>query len=199
MKKKLTFKTGLICFLISLTLITTRAFSQNRYLIVLDVQEYYTNNKLTESAAQKLIDSINYVINNTNTYNVIYIKSTHKLLNLSLSAPFVYTTTDTAAMCFDKRLNAVSKQIFTKEKSSAFSVKALNDYLKQNNAKEIVIIGLLAEKCVYESLIAGRELGYTMYTMPEAIVGKSEKSKDKVMSKLIKKGIKIADINTFYN
>ena len=46
----------------------------NKYLIVLDVQEYHTNNKLTESSTQKVINSVNHVINQTDSDNVIYIK-----------------------------------------------------------------------------------------------------------------------------
>ena len=173
-----------------------RSFIEDKFLIVLDMQEYYTNSKLPEGSAQKLIDTVNYVIHNTSSDKVLYIKSIHKLLNLSISYPFVYVTHDTSAMRLDKRMKLVNDNIFTKEEPITFTLKALNDFLKQNNAKEIIIIGLLAEQCVYKSLIAGIELGYAMYVIPEAIVGKSQKSKEKVMHKLTKKGIKILDMNT---
>jgi len=157
---------------------------ENKFLIVLDIQNYYTINKLPDSTAQRLIDSVNYVISNTSPDHVIYIKSTHKVLNLSLSSPFVYVSLDTPAMYFDKRMNLVNEHIFTKEESNAFTIKALNDFLIQNKAKEIVIIGLLAEQCVYESLIGGKALGYDMCVIPGAIIGKSPKSKDKVIKEL---------------
>ncbi len=173
-----------------------KALVEDKFLIVLDIQEYYTNNKLSGESAQKLIDSINYVISNTSSNNVIYIKSIHKLLNLSLSWPFVYVTHDTSAMRLDKRLNLVNDNILTKEEPNTFTLNALNEFLKQKNAKEIIIIGLLAEECVYESLIAGKKLGYDMYIIPEATVGKSQKSKEKVIKKLLKRGIKILYINT---
>jgi nicotinamidase-related amidase len=99
-------------------------------------------------------------------------------------------------MCLDKRMNLVNDHILTKEKPNTFTVKALNDFIKQTKTKDIIIIGLLAEECLYSSLIAGKELGYTMYVIPEAIIGKSKKSKDKVIRKLIKNGIKVVDINT---
>jgi len=126
----------------------------------------------------------------------LVIKSIHKLLNLSFSYPFIYVTHDTTAMCLDKRINLVNDNILTKEEPNAFTLKALNDFLEQKNAKEIIIIGLLAEQCIYESLIAGKKLGYNMYVFPEAIGGKSQKSKEKVINKLIKRGINLLDINT---
>jgi len=171
----------------------------DKLLIVLDIQEYYTNKALPEATAQNLIDSVNYVIGHTSPENVIYIKSIHKVLNLSLSSPFVFVSQDTAAMRFDKRMNRVNDHIFTKEESSIFTVKALNDYFEQKNTKEIIIIGLRAEQCVYESLLAGEELGYSMYAIPEAIAGKSIRSKDKVMKKLAEKGVKIIPVNSLKN
>lgn len=180
-------------------------FSQEKYLIedkfllILDIQEYYTNDKLPEGSAQKLIDSINYAISHTSPNNVIYIKTIHKLLNLSLSYPFVYVSLDTSAMCLDKRMNLVNEHIFIKEESNTFTVKELNHFLKQNNAKEIIIVGLMAEQCIYESLIAGKELGYDMYVIPEAVAGESQKSIDKALKALTKEGIKILDIKTLNN
>lgn len=173
--------------------------SNDKFLIVLDIQKFYTIGKLPESSAQKLMDSVNYVINHFNPKNVIYIKSLHRLLNLSLSRPFIYVSFDTAAMRFDERLIMVNKQIFTKDSANAFTINDLNNFLKQNNAKEIVIIGLMAEECIYESLLGGKDSGYNMYMIPEAIIGKSEKSKDKMIKKIRDSGIKILNINTSKN
>jgi nicotinamidase-related amidase len=172
-----------------------KSFFSNKYLIVLDVQEYYTNGKLPEYSTQKVIDSVNYVINKTASDKVIYIKRTHKLLNLSLSFPFIYVSLDTLAIRLDSRLNLVNENIFTREKANAFTLKELNDFLKQNNATEIVLIGFLSEDFLYKSVISGKKLGYDMYVIPEAIIGKSQISKNKVINNLTKEGIKIIDIN----
>ncbi|OFX86032.1 MAG: hypothetical protein A2W99_16500 [Bacteroidetes bacterium GWF2_33_16] len=169
---------------------------EDKFLIVLDIQEYYTKNKLSEISAQKIIDSVNYVINHTDPHKVIYIKSIHKVLILSLSFPFIYITIDAQAMSFDKRMNVVNDHIFINDNFSVFTIEKLRNFLKQINAKEIVMIGVLAEEFISEYLIEGKELGYDMYTIPEAIIGKSQKSKDEAIIKLIKKGIKIIDINT---
>lgn len=171
----------------------------DKLLVVLDIQDYYTTTALPEATSQKLIDSVNYVISLTSPDNVIYIKSIHKVLNISFSSPFVFVSHDTSAMRLDKRMNVVNDHIFTKEESNAFAVKTLNEFLKQKNIKEIIIIGLLAEQCVYESLVAGKELGYSMYMIPGAIIGKSIKSKDKVINKLLNKGIEIIDLKTLNN
>ena len=189
----------IICFSNHFCFSQNKDLIENKFLIVLDIQEYYTNGKLSEGSAQKLIDSVNYVINYANSNNVIYVKSTHKLLNLSLSYPFIYVSFDTSAMRLDKRMTLVNEYIFTNENSSIFTITDLNDFLKQNNAKEIVIIGQMAEECIYESLIEGKELGYYMYVIPEAVAGESQKSKDKALKALTKEGIKLLDIKKLNN
>jgi len=171
--------------------------TDGKFLIVLNIQEYSTCNshKLSETEAQKIIDSVNYVINQFNPNNVVYIRSSHDLLNLSLSYPFIYVSHDTIAMRLDKRMHLVNDRVFTKEKTSAFTLAELNDFLQQNKAKEIAVVGLLAEECVYETVVAGRDLGYEMYIVPEAIIGKSEKSKMKVLTKLKNNGIRQLSLN----
>ncbi len=163
---------------------------QDKFVIILDVQREYTENSMSESSAQKLIDSVNYVIENTDSNNIIYVKSFHRLLNLSFSLPLIYVSIDTSAKWdFDNRMKLVSDNIISKEESNVFEVKELTDFLHKNNAKEIIVIGLMAEQCVYESLIGGKELGYSMYVIPEAITGKSQESKAKVLRKLQERGI----------
>ncbi len=172
-------------------------FSQNldklggKFVLVIDVQKYYTEKYPDNSSMQESIFSINRIIENLDTNNVIYFQGIHRLLNLSFSIPPIYVSVDTTAMYFDSRLNLVNEHILTKSEPNAFSIKELNDFLKQNNATEIVIIGFMAEYCVYESLIGGKELGYEMYVIPEALAAKSEKSKQKVLMKLKKKGINV--------
>ena len=168
---------------------------EERFLIILDVQEYYTNRKMTEMDAQIFIDSINFVINKMRSPNVLYVKSIHKVLNLSFSSPFVYVTHDTSSMRFDKRLHIINDNIFSKDDPNTFNLFEINDFLKKNNAKEIIIVGLLAEQCVYKSFIGGKKLGYEMFVIKEAILGKSEKSKEKAIEKMKKEGVKIIEMN----
>jgi nicotinamidase-related amidase len=165
-------------------------------MIVIDIQEYHTKGKLSESAAKNLIDSVNFVIDHTKPSSVIYIKSIHRLLNLSLSYPFIYVTYDIAAMHLDNRMKLVSKYFFTNDNTSVFNIKGLTGFLKKRKARKIAIIGLMAEESVGESLKDGRKSGYDMYMIPGAIVGQSQKSKDNVINELSEEGIKKLNINS---
>lgn len=187
----------LILFLIIGHASTHLCFSQwsdpmkDKYLIVLDIQEYYTSGKLSKSSTKNIIDVTNQIIENTDSNRIIYLKRAHKLLNLSLSFPLVSITLDTSAMQLDNRLILVNENILTREKPNAFASDELIDFLEQNSANEIVVVGLLAEEFLSQSLIAGKELGYNMYMIPEATLGKSQKKKAKAIKKLSSRGIKV--------
>ncbi|NPE30665.1 isochorismatase family protein [Methanococcoides sp. SA1] len=180
------------CFLFSKS--QAQNIFDNKYLIVLDAQEYYTNGKLTDISTQDVINSINQTINKIDKNNVAFVTRKHKLLNLSLSFPFIYTSYDSSAMQIDNRLDLVNNNIFTREKSNAFSINELCNFLKQKNAKEIIMIGFLADEYLYDSILEGKKLGYDMYVIPQAIIGKSQKGKIESIKKLIKNEIKILEI-----
>ncbi|WP_216663706.1 isochorismatase family protein [Lentimicrobium sp. L6] len=162
----------------------------DKFLIVMGFQEYNTNGKLSESASQNTMDAANRIIEILDPDHVVYIKRIHKILNLSFSFPLVYTSHDTIAMQFDKRLVLVNENIISREKSNAFSSEELLNFLVQNNAKEIMVIGLLAEEFISQSILEGQEIGFDMYMIPEAIQGQTPKKKDKAIKKLTKLGIK---------
>jgi nicotinamidase/pyrazinamidase len=189
-------------FLIAmLFLISISAYSQNnanikdKCIIVLDVQNYSTLNSKIPS--QELIENINSIIEKTDSDNIVYIKTLHKVLYLTLKG--FSTGVDTLGMELDNRLNVVNNNIVLKNDKNAFAENELTDFLQKNNFKDVVIIGLMAEWCVKESLIGGNDLGYNMYFVPEAIIGKSEKNKEKILSKLMEKGIKQLSINELIN
>ena len=138
-----------------------------RYLIVVDVQEYYTKKKFTETETQNVLDSINGIIRKTDPQKIIYVGRVHKLINLSLSYPFIFISHDTLAMQWDQRLCIVNQNIIIREKPNIFSSKELLDFLKQKNVEDIVVVGFTAKEFIYQSLKKGRKMhilsGYCSY------------------------------------
>lgn len=197
----LTFLTGIL--LINTIFCPAQSPSENsdRFVIILDIQEHFTQNVLADSTADRLISNINHFIVDVDSKNVIYIQSILRTLSVSLKGFNVDTIPN---LELDSRLTIKNNNIIKKSKANAFEVIGLNEYLEKNNAKEIIVIGLMAEHCVYETLVGGKEKGYEMYVIPEAIAAKSEKSKEKIIKKLTKNGIHVMHIKgnplkiTFY-
>lgn len=169
----------------------------NTFLIVLDVQKYDTDRLESDSSFQSFIDSINDAIEHSKPKNVIYIMGVHQQLNLSLTLPNINVSLDAEAMRLDNRMPLVKKNVFLKEEAmgNAFNGEKLNNFLKNNNAKEIILVGLLAEECVYQSCIGGLAQNYDISIIPEAIIGESKESKAKAIKELLDKGVKVFDFH----
>ncbi len=164
---------------------------ENKCLIVLDAQQYYTHGKLAGSSAQKAIEAINLVISKMDADQVIYVNRDHKLLNLTYIPPFFYTSIDSAAMQMDENLEKRNENVFTREKPNAFSSNELLGFLEKNHVKEIIMIGFLAEDYFCPSVFQGEELGFKISVVPQAIIAKSQKGKDKAIEKLKEKGVAV--------
>ncbi len=170
-------------------------FSQNskyeneKYVIVLDVQQYYTDNCMPKKDADEMVKSINSLIGKTNPEKVIYVKSLYGAVALSIS--FKGFKIDTIpANEFDKNLVLINNTIFNKTDGNAFLANGLLEYLKQKGVKDIIVTGLLAERCVTKTTQGGISSGFNIYLLSDAIGGKSNRSKAKAIKKLVKMGAK---------
>ena len=163
---------------------------KNKFLIVLDMQEDYIAGKISDVDANQFVENVNTIISQVDMNRIVYVKT--EMIVASLS--FKGVTVDTIAnLDFCKKLNVVNNKIFIKKEGNAFANKELADFLKDEKASDIIIIGLLAEKCVYHTTIGGLALGYNIHLIPNAILGKKEKRKNKTMSKLKNKGAVIIE------
>jgi nicotinamidase-related amidase len=163
---------------------------KGKYIIVLDVQEEYTKSMMTDSFRQILIKNINSVIEKADTEKVIYIKSMITTACISANATMSFRVGISPGFALDRELKVVSKNIFSKAEASAFTCEGFQNFIRVNNAKDFVVIGLMAEGCVLETVTGGEKLGYIMYIITDAIAGKTIDGKAAVIKKLIKNGVK---------
>ncbi len=196
MMKKSTILKCVLTFMI-LSIISSVTWAQtkktDKCLVIVGAEHRYTQVTNTKSSTQEVIDNINSVIEEFDSDNIIYVYSVHKALFLSLKGPKMVL--DSIGVIRDERLNVINDNIITKEEVNAFENEDLIHFLQRNNTKDIVVVGFMADYYVQESLLGGNELAYNMYFIPEAIMGKSEKQKDKIFGKLMKKGINKLPIN----
>jgi nicotinamidase-related amidase len=169
---------------------TSSQYSDTFFMIV-DVQDqFYSNNQLS-APGKEMVEIINLMIDSFDPQKVIYIKAAGKKLSLSFKGISVDTL---PAPGLDPGLKLVSHNFFTKREGDAFSTDKLIQFLQENNARKIIVAGMLAEKCVYQTVMGGKQRGYVMKVVPEAVIGKSEKSKQKVIQKMREQGIAVLSL-----
>jgi nicotinamidase-related amidase len=172
-----------------------QGLAQNDYLMVVDVQkEFYENTKM-EQRANEMVENINKIIETFEAQNVIYIKTTGKMLTISFKG--IKTEPMIPNPTLDSNLKIVSENVFTKNVGNAFNHIGLADFLQKNRIENITIVGLLAEQCITKTALGGIEKGYQITVVPEAILGKTTSKKEKAVRKLAKKGVQIKSLNEF--
>jgi nicotinamidase-related amidase len=164
----------------------------NKFVLVIDVQQYWTNQSLSKNEKDKMIKSINALIDISDPEKVVYVKSYAKALSVSLKG---FKTDTLPNQQLDKELHIVNNRVYVKSEGDAFAENEISGYLNQNNAK-VIITGLLAEKCIFKTAMGGLSRNYAIYLVPNAIGGKSDKSKNQIIEKLLNTGAKVIEETT---
>lgn len=186
-----------VLLLLFLLLRTTSNAEENnvlkgKYIMVLDIQDIYTKEAMNAEAAKNLIDNVNKVVLLSDSDKVIYIESIEGMLELSLTGLSVQFK---PGLNLDERLLVVNSNKFAKNESCAFTSEQLARFIEVKNAGDFVIVGLMAEHCVLETLLGGEKLGYNMYFIPGAIAGESDESKSAAFEMAIENGAEKIEFN----
>lgn len=159
-------------------------YSDN-YLIVIDVQPQFYSKKKFDVEATEMIRNINALIGKFAPENVIYLQAAGKVLSLSSKGFKV----DTLFPELDSALKIVSQHILGKFSGDAFEMPELIKLLENRQDTEIFLVGLMAEKCVYQTAIGGKDLGFNVVLVSDGIMGRTPKKKEEALSKLEEAGI----------
>jgi len=196
MKNNFALKIRLVLLCISLSVFQNLAFSQERYFVVLDIQEFPKKSNQLDASVQEMIQNVNSLIGHAKPENVIYIKASGRAISLTSKGFSIDTL---PAPDFDSSLKIVSDNIFVKFEGDAFTSPELMRFLEIRKVKEIVLVGLMAEKCLYNTAIGGKNRGYSMVVVPEGIVGTTQKKKEKAIEKLKSNGVKFMSMAEIVN
>lgn len=198
--RKMTKSTIIACC--ALLALKVNSYSQEKstidekFIIVLDVQECWTEKSIIYPSSEVFIGNINKVISKANPENIIYVTTAQMMLTVSLSG---IKKEFAEGQWFSKQLLVRNNNIINKESGNAFTSKQLCKYLRKRKAKNIIVVGLLAEKCVSKTLQGGIKLGYNMFVVPEAIAGIKAESKTAAIDQFKSGGVKIIPIDEFDN
>ena len=184
-----------LCFLGSPFFMGT-AFSQEKTLVVLDIQELPVKTESLDRSMKEMIKNVNSIIDTFDPENVIYSKAMGQALNISLKG---ISITPLPPIAFDSTLAIVNDKVFTKIEGDAFTEMEFTSFLGPIDSRKIILVGLMAEECIYKTAIGGIERGYDITIVSDGIIGKTEKKKEKAIKKMKKKGIEFITMEEIDN
>lgn len=187
MKKKHLAILGILSLVFINCMSQAEIIQKDKYLMVVDVQQFDFKSSQLQSSVGEMVENINALLGNFEPVNIIYIKAGGKVLNISLKGISMDTL---APREFDSNLKILGDNIFVKVEGDAFTSPELMEFLRARHAQEIIIVGLLAEKCVYDTALGGKYKGMDISVVPECIVGTTPKKKEKAILKMNEKGVR---------
>ncbi len=164
--------------------------TNNKALLVIDIQKGLTNNKKLYNDIQ-FIDTVNFAIEKfrqSDTNMVIFVQHINKLL--------IEGSPDWEV---DERINKKENDyVVQKRYGNAFKKTELKDILKKFQVDEIFACGLVSHGCVKATCIGGLKQGFKVSLLKNGHTNwdkNAEKKIVKVNSQLSKLGVEILDKN----
>ena len=168
-------------------------------LIVIDIQEG-TSGDVSNSAglkrqAEPFIQNVNDAIQKADSLQIpivyIYHQNTHWFVNLVSGGGMAKGAPGTA---IDKRVNVITENIFSKDKTDGFTYPELDSFLRKNQVNHLYITGLDAAYCVNGTSFGALNRDYKVSIIQDAVISEKEETKEKMMKKFKDAGMELADI-----
>lgn len=166
-------------------------------LFVIDIQEDYTGDTAKPpfpyKDSDKLITIVNKLIEVASEKNIIivYIKQEFEHLGKLFSKVFCGGTAIKGNLGteIDKRINMKSNYIFSKAAPDAFSNTKIKKILDEYRVRELYLVGLDAEFCVYSTAKGALRHGYKVSIIKDAIALRNGKKWNDILKKYEHDGI----------
>lgn len=175
-------------------------------LMIIDLQEDLTGTTATSpfpyKNSAKLISTVNVIIQTAEKRGmpIIFVNQEFRgILGTLWSKLFVggRLLKGRSGTATDKRLRSLSFKRFTKPKGDAFSNPDLEKYLIKNKVKDLYVVGVDAEYCVYLTAKGAISRGYDVYAIVDGIGLMNADKWEKIREKYRKTGITLMEGDRF--
>jgi nicotinamidase/pyrazinamidase len=170
----------------------------NRALLVIDIQDDFSgpNSKMyTQGDAEAAIARANDVIARAekSQWPIIYIRHEFSGCMTCIAKVFMggRGTHTSPGIVMDKRVAVKSKNEIIKHRGDSFSNPELDAFLRKNSVNELILVGLDAQQCVYNTAKGALNRGYRVNIVTDAILLSEKEKWNELMEKYKRDGINI--------
>jgi nicotinamidase-related amidase len=171
--------------------------SSKSALLVLDVQndtlgiKEYGN---TDSLMENINSAVRYAQNNN--IDIVYTKQEFSNPIDKLMSGQLYEK-NTNGSELSSLLDVSSSNIFSKEKTDAFSNSELEEYLLKEKITTLYIVGADASACIFKTSLGGKVRGYEVIILEDSIFSINDKLLNSSIENYAKKDIKTCTLSDF--
>lgn len=168
-------------------------------LLVLDVQNDTLGIK-EYGDTSSLMSNINIAIRHAqdNEIDILYTKQEFTNFIDKLLSGGMYKKGSNGSE-LSNQLDVLSPQVFSKEKTDAFSSSELEEYLLNEHITTLYLIGADASSCIYKTSLGGVNRGYEVVVLSDTIFSVSDSYLKKAIENYKENDIKISTLDEFLN
>lgn len=166
-------------------------------LLVIDVQNDITNDKAYGKTSE-FVESVNQAIAvaEENGMEILYVKNIYGSNPIILLLSGGKGKKGTNGVEFDSRLSVVNNNVFAKSRGDSFSSAEFEKYLISKKVDTLYIVGADAAGCVLRTAQGGRNRGYNVIIINDAVITAINDVKMKQIEEQYRKdGIKTIKLN----
>lgn len=164
-------------------------------LLVIDIQKDFTSSTarmpVSPQQAEHMIQVVNQLQEEKKDWEIIYIYNSYSRFDLLNIFRNFAAIKNTEGGKMDERLNILSQNLFSKDKTSAFINPKLDLFLKENGINTLYLTGLYSEACVTRTAVAALKRNYKVNIIQDALASKTEKAREKACQRLASAGATI--------
>ncbi len=162
-------------------------------VVVMDVQEYFMQKKISAKESEILIANINrFQVKMNNRTDIVYMQSVLRVLTVKKGGVDIDLLD---GLEIDNRLELKTGNVYKKEKANAFSSGDFVDFLNNKEIETLYIVGLMKARRIYKTVCSALKRGYKVILVKDAILGSNIDSKNKILGKLKEKGADVVSLN----
>ena len=179
--------------------VITRYDNPKSALLVIDVQNDTTGNTALYSNTTGFVNNVNQAIiyAQETGMEILYVRNvTGKNPIIQLLSSGKYKD-GTEGAEFDRNLQVVNENVFTKSIGDSFSSSGFDDYLRSKNVDTLYIVGADAAACIYSTARGGKNRQYIVNIIEDAIITINEKTRNDMLKKYENDGMKVIDLARF--
>ncbi len=169
-------------------------------LLILDIQEDFTGSKarmpVDRIQAESMIENVNMISVEARRKDieVIYIKNGFPGYDVVGNVIRRHAAMRNSPGCaFDKRLMVINENIFSKCLPDAFSNRAFEMFLMNEEINELYMTGVFAERCVLSTARGALKRGFIVHVIRDAVASATMAAVERAALKLEKLGASILD------
>lgn len=181
--------TGLYVTLPTKGKIITGYVNPKSALLVIDVQNDITKSKAYPKASE-FVECVNQAIEiaKENGMEILYVKNVYGSNPIVMLLSGGKGRKGTEGVEFDSRLKIVHHNVFSKSIGDSFSSIELEKYLIAQKVDSLYIAGADAAGCVLRTAQGGKNRGYSVTIVRDAVITAVKDAKMKQVEKLYQKG-----------